>query len=84
MNKTHKHLKFTISIFKKKEITLNRSIDRRLEHISLHAILNYPFDLIVKILTAMLIEKQIIFLSSKLRYKCQKLASQVFLLKENF
>ncbi|CAF0993496.1 unnamed protein product [Brachionus calyciflorus] len=56
----------TLGLADRKEIVLNRSLDRRLEHINLYTILNYPFDLIIRIFSAMLMEKKLIFLSNKL------------------
>ena len=50
-----------------KELTLNRTADKRFKHINLCTILDYPCDLILNVFCAMLAEKRIIFLSSKLR-----------------
>lgn len=60
-------VKVSFGIKQKREITLDRNYDRRLRHINLNIILNYPYELILKVFSSMLTEKKIIFLSSKLR-----------------
>ena len=60
-------VKVSFGIKQRREITLDRNYDRRLRHINLNIILNFPYELILKVFSSMLTEKKIIFLSSKLR-----------------
>ncbi|RNA39384.1 suppression of tumorigenicity 5 -like [Brachionus plicatilis] len=58
----------TLGFTDKNEIILNRSIDKRLEHINLYTLLSFPFDLVIKVFGSMLMEKKLIFISNKLSF----------------